>query len=468
MTFKSLVLTGDRFACYKYRVEQPFNEMKRFGVEYTPTPILPLFASQVNVPELRRLVREHDIVILQRVIEYTKIKLMRDICFLENRKLLLETDDDYLHLEHHNPCYFSTALGNPLLDHARELQRAGAHEELQKIMPELEVIRKEGLEGYKRALPLFDAITVTTEELAQTLRVYNKNVHVFPNQMERTWNFRDYDLENCDENGKFHAVNLMGMRNIPSLFLHRNPETLEPILRDGAPVLDRVVRLAYSGTASHLADWSTITRPWNMLAYKWADRAHFVYIGDPWFYFQQRYYTGPYKGEHDEGCPGAIVPQACGCGFNPTGDNRTMRRQHIAETTPDLYLINLKNVDIGVCPLEPTIFNMGKSDLKAMEYASWGACPVVPRYCTYARTWKDKENCLMYSNEKEFYHCIEYLLTHHAEREQLGRNARLYVENNRLEKHHTQRRYDFYRGIIDSNKIPVSVTPNKVKNENSK
>jgi hypothetical protein len=127
----------------------------------------------------------------------------------------------------------------------------------------------------------------------------------------------------------------------------------------------------------------------------------------------------------------------------------------------DCYNFNLRNLDIGVAPLEPTIFNMSKSDLKAMEYASWGVVPVLPNYITYSRFWTPGKNCLMYRNNEELYKCIEFLITHHAERESLARAARQYVADHRLQKYDSERRYNFYKSLIDSKKKPVLLKPQK-------
>ncbi len=60
-------------------------------------------------------------------------------------------------------------------------------------------------------------------------------------------------------------------------------------------------------------------------------------------------------------------------------------------------MFNIRNIDIGIAPLAPTIFNMSKSDIKAVEYGSWGIPSLLPRYVTYSRNFVEEENCLMYS-----------------------------------------------------------------------
>jgi glycosyltransferase involved in cell wall biosynthesis len=48
----------------------------------------------------------------------------------------------------------------------------------------------------------------------------------------------------------------------------------------------------------------------------------------------------------------------------------------------DRYPAGMKNIDIGCCPLQDTIFNRAKTYIKAMEYAASGA-PVVASPVVY-------------------------------------------------------------------------------------
>ncbi len=389
--------------------------------------------------------RNFDLVICQRLNSYEIIKAITNAAFLLNLPVVMETDDDYVHLERTNPCYFGTALDNALLDRARAAQMENRMDDLNEIMPQLEQSRVIGLEGYKKALSFFDAVTVTTQELKETILPYNKNVKVLKNNMEKVHPWRDYSIEQSTADGKMINNNLMGMRNVPSHYMERNPQTFEPITDDtGNVAVRRIYRVGYACTATHRTDFTTIYEPWNELILKWGDRTHFVYIGDPWFYRTQKYYTGP-KTEQ-----------------NPEGDGRPNRRIHIEESTVPMYLLNLRVLDCFIAPLEKTIFNMSKSDLKALECASWGACPVLPDYVTYWRHWEHGKTAFLYKNEKEFYEIIDHLLTHPAVMEQIGRQARDYVSKHRLEKDHAQERFDFYKNLIESKRKPVVITPNRV------
>lgn len=450
MTYKVIVYQSDSFAPYVLRIQRPFAELKKYGVEVDAFPMLPYTYGSLgaDLPALIKQMSRYDLVIVQRVVDINLLEMIKAAAFIAQLPLVFETDDDYMHLEPHNPCYYSTALGNPLIDKARELRNAGNFEELNKLLPLLEPIRLAGLEGYKKGLSFFDAITCTTNELASTLRVYNKNVHVFPNMLERVFWERDYPVEDSNEDGTLKkAPYKFGLEEIPAFWADRDPKNKFQLVLDkaGKPTLHRVYRIGYSGTMSHYDDWNTINEGWNKVVKKFAPQCHFVYMGDPYFFHQQRHFTGPKTDK------------------NPEGDGNTGRRQWIPETTMDAYTFNLRNLDCGVCPLSPTIFNDSKSDLKAMEYASWGAVPIVPAIDTYLRFWEPGKTCIAYSTNEGLYQGIEWLLKNPAQMEQIGRNARQYVYENRLQKYDTERRYNFYLDLINSKRKFKPLVPNKEK-----
>ena len=198
----------------------------------------------------------------------------------------------------------------------------------------------------------------------------------------------------------------------------------------------------------------TIDEGWNRLADKWAPTSHFIYLGDPWFYRRQRVWSGP-KHACTQECPPYCRE------YNPEGDNRPARRVHIQECDMDLYMLNLKNADMGVAPLEPTIFNMSKSDLKAMEYAVWGICPILPRYVTYTRTFVEGKTAMFYSTQEEFFQVSSYLMENPAVREAIGANARQYIYQHRLEKDHIVERVEFMVNLVNSKRRFAPLRPNK-------
>lgn len=446
---KILVFTGDRAGCFYWRVERPFAELKRFGVEMYHTPTFPSAPGRPG-PDFETLVRmisAYDLCICQRINSEELIRFVVNAAFMAGVAVLHEVDDDYINLPPTNPCHFGTALNNDLLDRARAAQIEGRLSDLEDIMPELEASRVAGLNGYKRALSLFDGITVTTPELKSVLLPYNKEIKVLQNNMEACHFYKDQTVEESDANGRMVKKNMMGMHSIPSFYIERDPtNNFAPVMENGQVKLHECLKISYAGTLSHREDWWTIHSVWQALVEKYAQNHHFVYIGDPWFYRQQTSFTGEHHPDH-----------------NPEGDGRPNRRIHIEENTVPMYLLNLRCSSIFVAPLTPNIFNMSKSDLKALEGASWGACPVLPDYITYSRNWVHGKTAMLYKNQKEFLEIMEFLIANPAYREQIGRQARQYVHEERLEKHHTQERYDYYKSVIDKKKPLTILKPNKEK-----
>lgn len=422
---------------YRLRVEQPMRALKRFGVVHDFGAVIP---SEPNTPgpslnALINLLSSYDMCILQRVTSLPITQMVKNACHFLDIPLVKEVDDNYIHLPKNNPCHYSTAIDNPLLEQIRLLSSQGNEAAVNELMPHLEHSRLVGLEQYKVAMGMYDAVTVTTEELAQVIRPYNKNIEVFPNQMERVHYFRDYTFEETDANGRMKPPSdKLGMHSIPAFWYQRDAEGR--VLAEQPA--NRIVRIGYTGTSSHGDDFRTIEDSWVKLTKNYADKCWFTYIGDPYFFDKQL-------------------------------DHRS-RRQFIPPTESyEKYISNVRNLDIGIAPLdvrEP--FNMSKSDLKALEYASWGIPAVLPAFITYSRSFTHNVNCLMYNNKKEFYTCLETYINDPALRIKHGNAAREMVAGNpeagilgRLEDHHSERRYNFYAGVINSKKKSPRFTPNK-------
>lgn len=410
---KVLCFQADLGGCYIYRIKIPFDELKAYNVDIKSVPFIP---NKPGVPQFNYLIdvmKEYDLVILQRCYLKHIADQVSAVAKFLGIPLVFETDDDYLHLEPDNPAYYSiippgVIEGNP--------SRA-----------EMEMHRQKALEGYKDILRMADAVTVTTEELKHTILPYNRNVHVLPNNVVRTYEFRTYDPEHVfAENGKIPVANftradnrvikeIHGMYSIPSHFVDV-----------GKQKMFQTPRIGYSGTMSHRGqDFNTIKQYWYKLIDKFSDSSWFVYIGDQFFYDEHDIYV---KGRK----------------------NIKFKNIHIPPSQYDLYMFHLRNLDIGIAPLALNNFNMSKSDIKAVELASWGVPCVLPKFITYTRNFVHGETCLTYSNGREFMECMETLIMDPKLRFEMGQKAQQYVENNRLEKHHAKRRYDIYRELVDN------------------
>jgi hypothetical protein len=436
---KILVINSDFDACYRFRLSIPFTELKKYGVEVTYQCFLPSDPLIAQDKLLIDLVGRFDIVIVQRCYLYPLVSIIRSVCEYLGKPLVYETDDDYFNLIPSNPAYYSIVADQELFNKFYHLQELASkspnkeeaqrlYQEAQDLIPALEQSRAEGLAGYAEILKFCDFVTVSTEELARTIRPYNKNVFVFENNLDSVYPFKDsLPLERClvptGEPNQFtiNIPNQLGLYQIPN-FRSVDHGTM-------GTQLQMIPRIGYSCSPSHrFEDFGTISRPLNNYMNKNKGNQFLVLLGDHAqdnFWFRQHF--------NDQACVFSIPP-----------------------TQYEKYNCNLRNIDIGLCPLAPTIFNMSKSDLKMLEYGSWGIPTIAPRFITYSRHWIENENCLMYYNEEEFSEQLEKLCKSHTLRQKLGKNAMEYVSSQRLEKFHSEKRYEFYNAVMRYTK-PLSI-----------
>lgn len=427
---KIAIWTSDLGGCAYYRIMQPMRQLSRIDKDFQWDflPFLPNKPYQDPFIELVNMVAKYDLIILQRCYLLEVFNMLRRACDFAGKPLIFETDDDYLNLEKHNPCYYGMVPPQIMTEYIKACENKETEKALEYIK-EVEKYRLIGLENYKELIGRSDAITVSTEELKNTLYPYNKNIIVLQNNVERVYEHRDYELENkyiyLDEKSGKYKVRVpynSGLITIPNW-----------LITDEKLKLWRVIpRIGYTGTPSHRGnDFDSIKRFFNEFLKKYGKDIWTVYVGDDYFFKEQVYGEGR----------GYFVPAS----------------------EYNLYIQNIRNIDIGLAPLESTIFNMSKSDIKALEYASWGSVPVVPNYITYNRSFKHRESCMMYDNEHDFYDCLEELFKDKKLRDEIGNNAREYVKYNRLESnpHNYEKRYNFYKDMIQSSNNLKLFSPNK-------
>lgn len=427
---KILALASDTGGCFEITLSRPHNELKSLGVETEYSFTLPSseVAPGTDVYVTANMFSRYDLIVAQRITSLGLMKFVKNACHLANKPLIYINDDDYLHLERHNPCFFSTAMDGLVQTH-RDLMAAGKIDEANALLPVLDEQRKLGREEFKELLSLPDGIVTTTEELKQVFAPYNRNILVSPNCVTQVHYERDYVAEEyyppgsigqdpkgnwIDVSGHLKVDNRFGLASIPAFWYGRRVNEKGEEVVDPKP--NRIVRVGYSGTVSHQDDWKTIHEYWCRLVEKYNKKVWFTYIGDPFF-----------------------AEQATG------GRDR---RHYIKESGINTYEANIRNLDIAIAPLRPTPFNMSKSDIKAVEAASWGCALVLPKYITYTRSFVHGETALFYSNGREFQECMEQVFNNNRLRTKLANNGRNYIANYRLQKFFNQPRYDFYEAAI--------------------
>jgi len=356
---------------------------------------------------------DFDLIILQRCFMYDLFSRIRKACNFLGKPLIFETDDDYLNLPTHNPCYLALAA-RELLAKYQEFIEAKKFDEAKMLYPLLEQSRLKGLEQYRNIIRESDGIVVSTEELKRSLTPYNKNIIVLQNNVDRVFYGKDYDSEDQhkyqDANGdwKIKVPTYQNLFTIPSWCI------IDPKYK----VVKKIPRIGYSCTTSHRGqDFDTIKKKFFKTIDKYHQDTWSVFLGDDYFYNQQE---------------------------------KKGRKHFIWPTEYDLYVFNLRNIDVGMAPLETNIFNMSKSDIKAVEHAMWGTPCVLPNMITYTRNFVNEETALFYDNEEEFGEQLERLIKDEKLRRKLGDNAREYVRENRLESLHSEKRFNFYQSMVQS------------------
>lgn len=366
------------------------------------------------------MVAQFDLVIIQRCYILETVFKIAKVCEFLGKPFIFETDDDYENLLPSNPAYFAVCDDQQLFRQFYEAQKAGKNDEAKEFVPQLMESRQRGLENYKKLLALPDYVTVSTEELKRMVYKYNKNVVVFENNIDRLFPWKDHlDLKNFlipTEQEHYYEI----QKGVEVMKFYMTPNHL-----NNNGTITHMPRIGYTGTPSHRnEDFETIREPLNQFSRQNKENHFFTMIGDPYFY-------------------NALEDKSRA--FYIEGSQQYEK-----------YMLNVRNIDIMLCPLFPCIFNMSKSDIKLVEAAAWRTPGLAPRFVTYSRNFKDEETCLMYSNGDEFIYQLERLVKDHKLRKTLGDNAFTYVKENRMESQHAEKRYNFYKSVIEGKK-PLSI-----------
>lgn len=240
--YKIGVIKSDMGGCFQLRIFQPFSELKRYGVDYVHTAFLPQRLGEPQEDTLVRWVEQFDLVILQRCFKYEVFERLRRACTIAGRKLIFETDDDYINLPHYNPC-------------AKEICQPGV------------------LEGFKEILRQSDHITVTTQELKDIYFLYNENITVIPNNVECVYPFRDEYCQPIGPDGQVPINELFGFVSYPSFVNFQEKDSFR---------VEKLFRVGYTATPTHREDYKTILPYFEKFLNKFPNTIVF-YLGDPWF-----------------------------------------------------------------------------------------------------------------------------------------------------------------------------------------
>ncbi|MFA6448193.1 MAG: tetratricopeptide repeat protein [bacterium] len=118
------------------------------------------------------------------------------------------------------------------------------------------------------------------------------------------------------------------------------------------------------------------------------------------------------------------------------------------------YYDFVRSLHIGIAPLRNDPFNLCRSDVKFIEYASHGAAPVCSDAPTYARTVRNGETGMLFSDLEEMTLSLDALASDPELRLKIAKQANEYIRTERSEQAAASKRLDFYKSLL-----PVHNTP---------
>lgn len=111
------------------------------------------------------------------------------------------------------------------------------------------------------------------------------------------------------------------------------------------------------------------------------------------------------------------------------------------------YYDFLRTIDIGLAPLLDTPYNRCRSDIKFVEYAAFGAVPLLQDFGPYREAVLPGGTRYLFRDARELRHALDRLSSGKDLRAEIRRCARTYVEKSRLENLHAPERFRFYRSL---------------------
>jgi glycosyltransferase involved in cell wall biosynthesis len=124
------------------------------------------------------------------------------------------------------------------------------------------------------------------------------------------------------------------------------------------------------------------------------------------------------------------------------------RKRRTPTGSIDDYYRFVAELDIGIAPNRDAGFNRARSDVKFLEYAGWGAVPVVQRLAPYLASVRHGENGFLFDSTSGLISLLERLVSDAAERQRVRSRAHAYVQRERLQEHHAAERLSFYEELM--------------------
>lgn len=124
------------------------------------------------------------------------------------------------------------------------------------------------------------------------------------------------------------------------------------------------------------------------------------------------------------------------------------RKQRTPVGSIEDYYAFVSRLDIGIAPNRDRGFNRARSDVKFLEYAAFGAVPVLQRLVPYLDSVEHGENGFLFQNRTELLQLLERLVADGSERQRVRERAHAYVTGQRLQSAHAAERLAFYSELL--------------------
>lgn len=126
------------------------------------------------------------------------------------------------------------------------------------------------------------------------------------------------------------------------------------------------------------------------------------------------------------------------------------RKQLTEVGSIDDYYRFVSQLDIGIAPNQDKGFNRARSDVKFLEYAAYGAVPVVQRLAPYLDSVRHGDTGYLFGSTAGLLEVLDRLVGDPAERRRVSQNAYRYACSERLFARHTASRLSFYDELSES------------------
>lgn len=137
------------------------------------------------------------------------------------------------------------------------------------------------------------------------------------------------------------------------------------------------------------------------------------------------------------------------------------RKRRTPTGSIDDYYAFVSRLDIGIAPNRDTGFNRARSDVKFLEYAGFGAVPLVQRLTPYLDSVKHAENGFLFADFAEMLALLSRLVADPAERGRVQKNAHDYVVRERIQAPHAEDRLRFYAELASGRADASTSEPEK-------